>query len=79
MFPFTQEMFQIYQKYKNNDEVIKNDFEYNFAISQFVCEDEPTMSDRNEMNYLLDRLKRSFSNDHEYELYYAFKNAVVYE
>ena len=50
MLPFTYEMFDVYQRYKQN-QIYKNyDFDYNFAIAQLT--DESTDGDYEEVNYL---------------------------
>ena len=57
MLPFTYEMFNVYQRYEQN-QIYKNyEFDYQFAIAQLT--DESTDGDYEEVNYLKECMDRN--------------------
>lgn len=66
MLPFTNEMFDAYQRYKANKDISNRRFEYNFAIGQLT--DESTDGDYEEVNFLKGVLRDAINaNFTEYE------------
>lgn len=62
MLPFTQEMYDVYQKYmSNSNEIEHKKFEYNFALGQL--DDDSTTGDYGEVEYLCDALRTIFTKD----------------
>tara|TARA_Y100000996_G_C22431993_1_gene606080 strand:- start:579 stop:812 length:234 start_codon:yes stop_codon:yes gene_type:complete len=58
MLPFTYEMFNVYQRYKKQNQIYKNyEFDYQFAIAQLT--DESTDGDYEEVNYLKECMDRN--------------------
>lgn len=67
MLPFTYEMFDAYQRYKANEQIIADRrFEYSFAVGQLT--DESTDGDYEEVNFLKGVLQDTMNaNFTEYE------------
>ena len=73
MLPFTYEMFNIYQQYKQNHIYQSYEFDYKFAIAQLT--DESTEGDYVEIKYLKECMNNYFTPE-QLKLINDYKNVL---